>query len=223
MLGKNLMTLGGKTLIQWAIESALGAQTIDAVMVTSDDPAICAEADKYCRWVLRRRPELATDEMGMVPVLQDAVQAKALTECGEFRYDLVVCLQPTSPFRTGEDIDACVNLLRESAIADSASSLVVAPYPASKLTLLAPGGHMEFVNPHEARRDTRRQDYETYMPNGAVYVTRRRVLMDEGAIIGRIHRAHVMPWERSVNVNSIWDFRVAEMIYEHAYLRRRPA
>lgn len=212
--GKNLMRLGGKTLIEWAMLSADRAESLMGVIVTTDSPAIVAEASKYLRYcddIVLRPPELATDECGMVPVLQHALRWDEIH--GDQRNpDLIVCLQPTSPFRTGEDIDATVALVTGDV--DSAQTITEAPYHPHRLMTYI-GEKLVPRDSHNAHLDTRRQDHQWYQPTGGVYVMRRDILMDHGLVFGWRLRGHITPFERSININTPWDFRVAEMIYRY--------
>ena len=207
--GKHLMRLGGQTLIERAIRSAHQSTLITYFGVSSNDPAVRAEAAWFTLYIVIRPNELADDTAGMIPVLQHALAA--FERRGRVSpYDLIVCLQPTSPFRTSEDIDTTIRLVTETG-ADSAQTLVEAAYSPYKMSLLDQGGHVHHLFPQQAVDDGRRQDCAAVQPSGSVYVTRREVLM-AGRLIGKDHRGWMVPWERSVNINTIWDFKIAEMI-----------
>jgi CMP-N-acetylneuraminic acid synthetase len=61
---------------------------------------------------------------------------------------------------------------------------------------------------------TRRQDYQppAYMRNGAVYLTRRDVLMEQNSIWGKSIRPYVMPPERSISIDTELDLKLAELL-----------
>ena len=208
--GKNLMRLGGQTLIERAVRSAQESTLLTRIVVTSDDEAIRAEAMRCGAYAAVHRPaELATDEAGMIPTLQHAVDAMAsLNET----YDLIVCLQPTSPFRTGEDIDETIQLVTEGV--DSAQTVVAACYHPGKMMQVFASKDVIHTHLPTALQDSRRQDCDYYQPSGSVYVVRRHVLAAD-MIIGQNHRALIVPWERSININTLWDFKIAEMILEN--------
>lgn len=208
--GKNLRKLGTLSLIGQAIASAREARRLTRFIVSTDSPEIAEEARRHDAEVPFLRPaELASDQAGMVPVLQHAVRWLEGSE--GVRPDLVVTLQPTSPFRTGEEIDRTVEKVIETG-ADSAQTLSEASYhPFFMKTLdrvdrtvaLFPDGH-KFV---------RRQDAPpVYQPSGAVYVTRYAVLMEQGRVLGADNRGIVMGFEASVNIDTEWDFLLAELI-----------
>src|SRR5712691_3097384 len=59
----------------------------------------------------------------------------------------------------------------------------------------------------------RRQDAPpVYQPSGAVYVTRYDTLMRHGHILGEDNRGIVMGFEASVNIDTEWDFLLAELL-----------
>lgn len=207
--GKNLRVLGRMSLLGHAVASAREASTLDRFIVSTASAEIADEARRHGAEVpFLRPPELATDEAGMVPVLQHAVSWLEAT--AGIRPDLVVTLQPTSPFRTGADIDRTVQKLLETD-ADSAQTLTEAEYhPFFMSTLdgdrvipLFPDGH-KFV----CRQDAP----PVYQPSGAVYVTRYHVLMERGRLLGENNLAVAMGFESAVNIDTEWDFRLAELI-----------
>jgi len=189
--GKNLRALGRLSLIGHAVASARESATLTRFIVSTDSPAA-----------------LATDQAGMVPVLQHAV--RWLESSAGVRPDLVVTLQPTSPFRTGQDIDRTVSKLLATG-ADSAQTVVEASYhPFFMKTLDGDRTTPLFADGHKY---VRRQDAPpVYQPSGAVYVTRAPVLMDQGRVLGDDNRAVVVDFEAAVNIDTEWDFLLAELV-----------
>jgi CMP-N,N'-diacetyllegionaminic acid synthase len=207
--GKNLKTLGRLPLIGHAVASAREARRLTRFIVSTDSAAIADEARRHGAEVPFVRPaELASDQAGMVPVLQHAV--RWLEAGGGPRPDLIVTLQPTSPFRVGADIDVTIAKVVETG-AESAQTIVEASYhpffmktlDGDRTVALFPDGHTY----------VRRQDAPpVYQPSGAVYVTRYDLLMRDGHVLGKDNRGIVMGFEASVNVDTEWDFLLAELI-----------
>ena len=197
--GKNLRALGKLSLIGHAVASARESKRLTRVIVSTDSPAIAEEARRHGAEVPFVRPaELASDEAGMVPVLQHA--ARWLETAERITPDMIVTLQPTSPFRTGEDIDRAIEKLIETG-ADSAQTLSEASYHPFFMKTL--DGDRTTSLFHEGHCYVRRQDAPAvYQPSGAVYVTRYRVLMEEGRVLGDDNRGLVMGFEASVNIDT---------------------
>lgn len=122
MPGKNIKLLGGKPLVVYSIEQAKKSKLISHTIVSTDDEGIAEVAKKNGADVPFIRPkELAEDDTPHVPVLQHAVEfmEKRLNT----RFEGVVTFQPTSPFRTQDDIDATIRKLLETPEATSAVSV----------------------------------------------------------------------------------------------------
>jgi CMP-N,N'-diacetyllegionaminic acid synthase len=207
--GKNLRRLGALSLIGQAIASAREATLVTRFICSTDSPEIAEEAKRHGAEVPFLRPaEFATDQAGMLPVLQHAV--RWLEATGGVRPDLIVTLQPTSPFRTGVEIDATIRKVIETG-ADSAQTLSEASYHPYFMKTLE-GDRTVALFP-EGHKYLRRQDAPAvYQPSGAVYVTRYEALMARGQILGDDHRGIVMGFEASVNIDTEWDFLLAELL-----------
>src|SRR5262245_66458941 len=125
--GKNLRVLGKLSLIGHAVASSRESSRLTRFIVSTDSPELADEARRHGAEVPFQRPaELASDQAGMVPVLQHAVRWLESTGA---RPDLVVTLQPTSPFRTGDDIDRTVDKALDTSC-DSETTVTEARYPA---------------------------------------------------------------------------------------------
>lgn len=203
---KNLKMLAGKPLIAWTIEAALQSHYIDRLIVSSEDVEIIKAARAWgCEAPFTRPAELARDDTpGIAPVLHAVNTIKE-------KYDYILLLQPTSPLRTGEDIDTCLSYcLQEQAPACiSVSEVRQSPY------------WMYTLNQDKRLRPLmqagwsiiRRQDlHPVYMPNGAVYVVRREYLLARETFLTEKTLAYVMPPERSWDIDDETDFRICELI-----------
>jgi len=209
---KNIRSLGGKPLIAWTIESALAAKDhLYRIVVSTDDERIAEVARQYGAEVPFLRPaELATDQTKSLPVVQHAV--RFVEERDRVRLDWVLLLQPTSPLRVASDIINSIKLA-QSDECDSVISVFELshhhPVFAKKIDdrgYLAP-----FMI--EEPEGLRRQDVSppAYMRNGAIFLTRRDVLMEQNSIWGTRIKPYIMPEERSIDTDSELDFRVAEL------------
>ena len=207
---KNLSSLLGVPLIAYTIKAALKAQTLDKVIVSTDDEQIKTVSQDCGAEVPFLRPShLATDTAPGISVLQHAIIY--LAEHEGYLTDIVVCLQPTSPLRSGEDIDAAVNLCLDSG-ADSVVSLCQAKHHPYWMKKIVDGRVHPLMNENE-NHYTRRQDLPpVYQLNGALYVTRTNVLLEENRVLGKYTAPYIMPPERSIDIDTPNDLRVAETL-----------
>lgn len=202
--GKNTIDLAGKPLIAWTIEAALRSSYLDRVVLTSDSEDIQRVAREHgCEVPFTRPAELATDAApGIDPVLH------ALDTLGD-EFGWVVLLQPTSPLRTAADIDGAI----EHCVAHRAPACVsVSPTPHSPYWTFVLDGESR-MQPVVELTAARRQDLPaTVMLNGAVYVAKVAELRAAGTFLQPSTVAYVMPFERSVDIDTRFDLRVAELL-----------
>jgi CMP-N,N'-diacetyllegionaminic acid synthase len=207
---KNLVPVGGRPLIVWTIQAALAARRPTRVIVSTDSPAIAQVArDAGAETPFLRPAELARDDTpGMAPL----VHALRWLEAHEgYRPDALLCLQPTSPLRGAEDIDAAVDLADSTGADAVVSGVAAAQHPYWMKTLDDAGRISPFMSVTPA--PARRQDLPpVYALNGAIYLARREVLLErETWYTDRTHM-YVMPEERSFDVDTPWDVRLVDII-----------
>ena len=206
--------MGGRPLIAWTIDLARAAVdqgVVGRAIVSTDDPEIASVARSEGAEVpFLRPPELADDRAKMAPVLRHAVLEMERRD--GVRYDWVLLLQPTNPFRLLDDLRAALDLAGRGGC-DSVISVVrvfdVHPVLMKKIEddRLVP-----FCVPEP--EGTRRQDYDppAYMRNGAIYLTRRDVLVERGSIWGDVIRPYVMPEERSLSIDTELHIKLLDLI-----------
>lgn len=205
---KNIRSLGGRTLLEYAARAAAASGVVDRMVLTTDSPRIADEGRRVGIEVPFMRPDsLATDDAPMLPVIEHAV---ALLEDQAWSPEIIVLLQPTSPLRTPNHIRSAVELLRFSD-ADSVVSVVEVPRHLSPdyVMRIEDGGLVPFLPKGAAV--TRRQDARpAYARDGTVYAFWRRTLTERGSIYGRRCRPLVVPATESLTIDTQADWEEAE-------------
>lgn len=209
---KNLIPLLKRPLISYTIEAALESRHLSRVIVSTDDKEIALVCKELGMDVPFMRPsELATDSALSLHVMQHALREMEQLD-GE-RYDVVVMLQPTTPLRLSSDIDAGIELLLESG-ADSVISVVDvgAYHPLRMKRVIQNGWLTNYIDQGHEDMRPRQQLPPVYIRNGALYITWRNVLLEQNSFTGRDCRAHIMPAERSVNIDTEFDLVLADYL-----------
>jgi CMP-N,N'-diacetyllegionaminic acid synthase len=203
---KNILPLLGKPLIGYTIEQALSCKLIDKVFVSTDDEEIAEVALQFGAIVPFIRPkELATSSAPKVPVIQHLVEW--VTE-NHGQPQKIIDLDPTSPLRRQEDIEACLNLL------DDASDVVITAYESTKnpyfnMVEYVNDGHVKLVK-ENSNCTSRQSAPKVYSMNASIYVWHYHTLHN-GLWNGK-SKMYVMPYERSVDIDSYLDFKLVELI-----------
>ena len=203
MLGKNMKPLVGKPLVGWTIDSAKKSKYIDRLILSSDNEEIIAYAKSIgCEVPFVRPAELAQDSTpGIAPVIH---AIETLPE----KYDYIVLLQPTVPFRSQEDIDGCI----ETCVAKFKSCVTISETKSPFWTYII--SEEGLLNPLLGINDHRRQELPTaYIINGAVYVSERETLIANNTFLTLTTGAYVMPKNRSVDIDDELDLKYCELLY----------
>ena len=198
---KNIVDVGGKPLMVWTIEAALKSKYITKTIVSSDSDAILEIAKKYQAQVIKRPAELATDEARSEPVMAHALIE--LAENGDI-YDYVILLQPTSPLRIAEDIDAAIlTLLKSDATA------LISVYEANHHPLKAftanDNGYLNGLVNNEFPFMPRQVLPKAFYPNGAIYLIKTENFLEKNQLFTDKTIAFEMPIEKSVDVDNLDD------------------
>ena len=212
---KNIREMAGKPLLAWSIDAARQSRFVDEVIVSTDCEKIAQIAKLWGGQVPFLRPaELATDSAKGIDVI---LHALAWRQAIAPPVDLVLVLQPTSPLRTAEDIDQAISLFFSKNAKVVVSVCPVDHHPWWTNTLPEDGNMGDFLRPEVI--NTNRQDLPAfYRLNGAIYLADAAFLQETQSFITSATYASVMPLERSVDIDTLLDFRLAELL-----LRERDA
>ena len=211
---KNIALVAGKPLVAWTIEAALQSCVLAWVMVSTDDEEIAEVSGRYGAEVPFTRPaELARDDSSQMSVMVHAIRWLELHK--RWRPEYMLLLQPTSPLRAKEDIQAAVQMAFEKRADGVVSVCLARHHPYITVRIAEDGTLLDFLGNTPARFDLRRQDVPpAYALNGAIFLTRRQVLLDQQTFYPVRTFAYVMPPERSLDIDDSWDLHLANLIME---------
>lgn len=207
--GKNSRQLGGKPLIVWSIEAALASESVTRTIVSTDsqdiaDIAIAAGAEAPFL-----RPDHLSGDMVTTRHVMHHLLDWLLGSHGEQPSFLLV-LPPTSPFRTSQDID---QLMAEVMASKSDSAMSVMETTAPELTLTLDPGNilMPVFDPNN--QELRYQELPTYVrADGSLYLVRPETFLQRETILGAEPYGYLMPKSRTIDIDTIEDFEIADMI-----------
>ena len=181
----------------------------DRFILSTDDPEIAAIAQTEGAEVpFMRPPELAQDGSSALDAI---VHALKWVEAHDKEYDYVQYIFPAAPLRTAEDIQNGARLLL-SKKADMVISVCETDHPREWTNTLKQDGSLQNFVP-KAYRDHNRQDLPvSYRINGAIYIAKWSVFYNRLDWFAQDTYAYIMPRERSIDIDTPLDFKLAELI-----------
>ena len=215
--GKNVRLLGGAPLVVHSIRQARATGLFDAVVVSTDDlEARRIAEEEGVDLVIERPVELATAAAGKVPAIVHAVEVAEVT-LGK-KFDVVVDLDVTSPLRLPDDVVAAVALLESDP--DAANVITAAPArrsPYFNLVERRPDGVVQLARPTDPPVLRRQDAPDCFDMNASIYVWWRAILQDGLPVVNPGTRLHVMPEERSHDIDSELDWSIVTYLHGLAH------
>ncbi len=206
---KNLAKVAGKPLLAWTVEAARGSRSLDRLVVSTEDEEIAHVARECGAEVPFMRPtELARDD---TPGIEPVLHALQSLERAGYRPGWVMLLQPTSPLRTAEDIRCAIEVSTRPGVDSVISVCEAVPPPAWLKKIRADGSLEDYFSGIEVP-PVRQGLAPAYALNGAIYLTRRDILLERRSFYGDRPMAYLMPRERSVDIDTDWDLKLADII-----------
>lgn len=207
---KNIIPLSGKPLIWYTIDAAQKSALLTRTIVSTDNEEIASICRGHGADVPFMRPsELGRDDTPHIPVVQHALQW--VKENQNEEYDYVMVLQPTSPLRAAEDIDAAIRKAVDTG-ADSVMSMIeLVDFDPVKIKKIEDDAIRPMFREEGMQSGRRQYGQKAYKRNCAIYLTKTSCIM-RGDLFGATSRAYVMPRARSMDINEPLDLQFAEFL-----------
>lgn len=208
---KNIKLLCGKPLIGWTISQAKASKYIDEIFVTTDCHKIADVAKQFGITVPILRPkELATDSASSMDVVDHVLSY--FKEEGK-HFDYIVLLEPTSPLRKKDDLDAAIKLAVDNETSDGVVSLgeVHMEHPMIVKKINEKGKITSYID--EVKKITQRQQADkAYFPYGVIYMIKSEVFKREKAFYTNNIAPYFIERWQNYEVDDIYDFIAIESI-----------
>jgi CMP-N,N'-diacetyllegionaminic acid synthase len=211
---KNIRLLNGVPLVALVGRIVRQLSCIDRAIVSTDHPEIARIAKESGLDVPFMRPkDLSGDIVADWDVLYHA-----LTECEKIdgrQYDVIVMLQPTSPFRKPEHVTESIEKLIKGGY-DAVWTVSETDSKAHPLKqLIIKGDTLDYYDPAGAKVIARQQLTPVYHRNGIAYTITRDCIVNKKNIKGD-HTSSVIIKDSIVNIDTELDFKLAEFFMGRA-------
>ena len=220
---KNVKPLNGKPLISYTIEQAIEANVFDKIIVSTENDEIALISMLSGAEIMHRPKPLAEDCESEL-VIKNVVEQ---LEYSDFKPDVVVMLQCTSPLRKPETIKTCVyTLLDNWKTCDSVITVNPIAHRPEWMGSIENGYFKPYTGTWEYKDNSSynlpparyiklvaSQDLpKLYSQNGCVYAFKRNLLMDEGLIIGSKTKTIIIDEKEAFDIDLSIDFVIAEQL-----------
>jgi CMP-N,N'-diacetyllegionaminic acid synthase len=209
---KNLTVLAGRTLIAHAAGVCAALPWIDQAVLSTDDKEIAVEGRKVGLEVPFMRPaEFSGDLSTSVDMWRHAWLASE--EAFAMRFDVAILLEPTSPMRRPDDVEATVRTLLEGEYpAVCTISRMPGHFTPQKTLTIDDEGRIGFYLQTGSSYSLRQTIPPYYYRNGICYAVRRETLIERGVIMDET--CHAIVIERDVvNIDDPIDLKFAEFLF----------
>jgi CMP-N-acetylneuraminic acid synthetase len=203
---KNVLPLGGRPLIAWTVQAAVDAKVFDRIVVSTEDAEVAEAARAAGAEVPFVRPvDLAIDPAGVVQVALHALDELAAQDKD---YDELCILLPTCPFRTAGDIRAALDLFRQRPEPNLISVASFEHTPFAAVGIDEDGLLFPHFPDHFGKKT--QELPVAFRPNGAIHILDVAWFRNTRSYLTPPVVAYVMPRERSIDIDTAEDLRVAE-------------
>lgn len=210
IIKKNLHPVMGKPLIQWTLEASIKSKHVSETIISSDSLEILDFNNSFKYLKHKRKAIHSNDNSRSEEVIY------ALLEEMDFlkeKYEYFILLQPTSPLRTHLHINqACKKILDKGA--DSLISVKKVDNSILKSFFVGEDGNLRPGFGHDFPFMPRQELPNTFMPNGAIYISKISSFIKNKSLISKKNSFIIMDEASSIDIDTIQDISEAELLLD---------
>lgn len=200
---KNVRLLGGRPLLDYTATAVADAELNAPVLLSTEDGEIAARGRDLGLSVIDRPPDLAGDRVSTAPVITHSLQV--WTDLGHEEPDLLMLLQPTSPFRGPDILRGAVEMMADRPDADAVVGVTALHVGLGHVFTRDPEGVMSPVGTGPER---------VLVPNGAVFLIRTAAFRRYVSFYPPNTIGLEMDGSSSLDIDTEDDWRLAEAMIE---------
>jgi len=205
---KNVRLLMGKPLIQYSIEHALAAVSINKVVVSTDDEEVVGIAEKFDCEIIVRPDDLATDAAPMIGVIKHCIETMS-KKVGNVDY--LALLQPSVPIRDIDKIDDAIMMLKETGCDSVISHIRVDYFHPNRMKKIVNARVLPYGE-DEVENVSREVLPEAYYRDGSIYAMKAELPMKSNTFFGTDVRAVLNNRDWFINIDEERDWIMAEVL-----------
>lgn len=213
---KNIKILNDKPLISYSIEEAKKANLIDKLIVSTDSNLIADISKQNGAEVPFIRPkELATDSSLTYDVVRHTVDF--FENKGDF-FDIILLLQPTTPFRKASTIDKAISILKNQDIFTSVVSVVdVEGNHPLRMKKIENNFLVNYIDQENENMNPRKELPKVYIRSGSIYCILTSIFKKERSLVSKSCAPLILNKMETINIDTMLDFKLCELILKERH------
>lgn len=209
--GKNIRKLCGKPLVAYTIEAAIKSDIFEKIIVSTDSVEIAEISERYGAEVPFLRPAEISEDL--TPSDDVVLHALEFYRKRGVNYSEVCKLQPTSPLRNEIHLQEAYKLFRDKN-ADFLVSVCKCEHSPLWAGMIGDDLRLDNFISEKAKRACRQDLPQYYRLNGAIYIGKTENFIQNKSFLGMNSIAYIMKQRESVDVDSVIDFNLAELLLD---------
>lgn len=207
---KNLINLNKKPLMSYTIKSAVNSKLFDNIVVSSDSKKIQRLSKKFGAEVIFSRPKkLSTNYVPKISAIKHAVMKSE--KHYKKKYDYVVDLDVTAPYRDANDIEKAFKKFQKSKKDMLVSVTRSRKSPYFNMLEIKNRG-ISLVKKASKEVVARQKSPKVYDMNASIYIWKRDKLFKSKSLLQKSLSIYEMSEEKSIDIDTELDLRINEMI-----------
>ncbi len=212
---KNIAKLNGKPLIAYTILEAQKVFPKENIVVSTDDKEIASVSKKYgCDIFFKRPKKLASDNAKSYEVILHSLNF--MENLNNKLYDKIIMLQPTSPLRKSSHIIKALKIINERNVDSVVSIVNVNGYHPYRMKIIKNNFLKNYIDQGFEDMRPRQLLPNIFIRNGAIYLNKRKVIINEKQLVGKKVKPLIMKDFESINIDSVNDLYLAESILKNS-------
>ena len=207
---KNIKKILNKPLIEYTINAAKKSKILNDFIISTDSKKIAQIAENLGAKVPFIRPsKLSTDKALATDTIRHAVLE--YEKIKKLKIETVVMLQATAPLRKSFHIDDALEKFFKSGFDSCISVVNVDNSHPFKMKRIVGNQLVDFIETG-LENPPRQSLPKVYIVNGALYITKRDLIVEKKTFKGNSCLPYEMERVDSVNIDSNLDFLLAEQV-----------
>ena len=218
---KNIKNFCGKPLIAWSIEMIKSLNSIKKLIVSTDSKKIASIAKSYGAEVPFIRPKyLAKDNSSEWMAWRHAL--KFIKKKEGILPDAMLSVPTTAPLRRIEDLKKCIALYYKKK-PDAVITITEARRnPWFNMVAKDKNNNFHLVNKSNNKIFNRQQANNVYDMTTVAYVMKPEFVLKKDSIFCGTVKSIEIPASRSIDIDSQFDFNLAEILFKEKLNDKQP-